>query len=377
MRLVSDSHQLEQACNALEAHGVYFLDTEFDSGRDGTELCLVQVSGDGEVYLIDALSLRDLRPLGKVLGRPDVTWVLHAGQQDVPLLRDRLGVDAPRLFDTQIAWSLVSIEYSTSLAYLKYRLLGLRGEKTHQADDWRRRPLPAAQLAYAADDVAYLPGIYRELVARCEQVGRLQAAFEASAETLRAAAEPPQPLRVDAFRNAWQLEPEGQAVLKFLIDWYNGLNEEEREVAPDAKGLFSLASRRPRSLDELGGLRAVPRRAANRFGRALIAGIQQALSSVSRSDLSPIAPPPYAIPSEILASGWLEAIRAEICVELEMAPELLLPSRVMKKLRDAAVNAGRLDGALSALTGFRRALLLEPLAKKIARYDALPFPNAR
>jgi len=337
---------------------------------------MIQVSGeDGEVYLVDALSLRDLRPLGAVLGRPDGTWVLHAGQQDVPLLRDRLGVDAPRLFDTQIAWSLVSIEYSTSLAYLKYRLLGLRGEKTHQADDWRRRPLPVAQLAYAADDVAYLPGIYRELVARCERLGRIEAAFEASAETLRAVVEPPQPLRVDTFRNAWQLEPEGQAVLEFLIDWYNGLNDEERELAPDAKGLFSLASRRPRSLDELAGLRAVPRRAAGRFGRALVAGIQQALSTVKSAGFKPIAPPPYAIPSEILASGWLEAIRAEMCVELEMAPELVLPSRVMKKLRDAAVSAGRLDGAPSALTGFRRVLLLEPLGKKIARYGALPFPK--
>lgn len=377
MHFVADPGALEQACRALAKDSIFYLDTEFDSGRDGTVLCLVQVSAGREVYLIDALALRDLRPLGAVLGKDSAIWVLHAGQQDVPLLRDHLGTEIPRVFDTQIAWSLVSIEYSASLAYLKYRLLGLRGEKAHQADDWRRRPLPATQLAYAADDVAYLPAIYSELVARCERVQRLDAAFEASAETLRAVPDPPAPLRMETFRNAWQLEPEGQAVLRYLIDWYNALSEEERELAPDAKGLFSLASRRPRSLDELSSMRAVPRRAAGRFGRTLIAGIQRALGSAQSSEFAEIAPPPYATAAEILAAGWLEAMRAEVCVELEMAPELVLPSRVMKRLRDAAVVAGRVDGALTALTGFRRALLLEPLRGKMGRYGALPLTNAR
>lgn len=372
MQFVADSRALEQACRALAEHRAFYLDTEFDSLREGTSLCLIQASAGKEIFLIDALSVSDLSPLGAVLGEPGATWVLHAGQQDVPLLRDRLHVEPPRVFDTQIAWSLVSIEYSTSLAYLKYRLLGLRGEKAHQADDWRRRPLPQAQLAYAADDVAHLPALYTELVARCERMGRVGAAFDASGETLRPAVEPPQPLRLEAFRNAWQLEPEGQAVLRFLIDWHNSLGEEEREIAPDAKGLFSLASRRPRSFDELASLRAVPRRAANRFGRALISGMQQTLARARASDFPEIAPPPYATAAEILAGGWLEAIRAEVCAELEMAPELVLPSRVMKKLRDAAVAAGRLTGALDALTGFRRDLLLEPLRDKVGRYGALP-----
>jgi ribonuclease D len=379
MQFVADPGALQKACNALAQSKVFYLDTEFDSGRDGTVLCLIQVSSGQEVFLVDALSIRDLTPLGAALGRPEAIWVLHAGQQDVPLLRDRLACEPPRVFDTQIAWAIVSIEYSTSLAYLKYRLLGLRGEKAHQADDWRRRPLPEAQLTYAADDVAHLPAIYADLVARCERSNRLEAAFDASGETLRAVVEPPQPLRMEAFRNAWQLEPEGQAVLRYLIDWYNALSEDEREIAPDAKGLFSLASRRPRSLDDLGSMRAVPRRAAGRFGKTLISGIQRAVASVNAADFSEIAPPPYATHAEILASGWLEALRAELCVELEMAPELVLPSRVMKKLRDAAVSAGRLDGALSALNGFRRALLLEPLRDKMSRYAyaALPLTTAR
>lgn len=372
MQFVADFRALEQASRRLAEQRTFHLDTEFDSVREGTSLCLIQISAGTELFLVDALSIPDLTPLGGVLGHPEATWVLHAGQQDVPLLRDRLRVEPPRVFDTQLAWSLVSIEYSASLAYLKYRLLGLRAEKAHQADDWRRRPLPPAQLAYAADDVAHLPAIYAELSARCERMGRLQAAFDAALETLRPSVEPPAPLRLETFRNAWQLEPEGQAVLRFLIDWYNALEVEDREVAPDVKGLFSVASRRPRTFDELAALRAVPRRATNRFGRALVAGIQRTLARAEEGAFAEIAPPPYATEAEILAGGWLEAIRAEVCVELEMAPELVLPSRVMKKLRDGAVAAKRLTGALDALTGFRRELLERALREKMARYGALP-----
>jgi ribonuclease D len=375
MKLVDDVRGLTLACGALRGSDVFYLDTEFDSGREGTRLCLIQIGAGEEVFVVDALRLNDLTPLGALLGGPDRTWVLHAGQQDVPLLSERIGVGPSRIFDTQIAWALVSIEHSTSLAYLKYRLLGLRGEKTHQADDWRRRPLPETQLNYAADDVVHLPALYRALIERTMRLGRAETVFQASAESLIPAAESTTPLRVDAFRNAWQLEPEGQAVLRFLIDWYNTLDLRDQEAAPDVKGLFSIASRRPKTLDELSGLRAVPRRTVSGFGKTLVDGIQRAVRGAHSQEFLAIEPPPYATPIDLLASGWLEAARAELCTELEVAPELVLPSRLMRRLRDAAVSRGALAGAVEALVGWRRTLLEAPLLQKLERYGPLPGPG--
>lgn len=371
MKFVDDARALTLACAALEGNDVFYLDTEFDSGRDGTRLCLIQIGAGAEVFVVDALALADLAPLGRLLGGAGRTWVLHAGQQDIPLLSDRLGVGPVRVFDTQIGWALISVEHSTSLAYLKYRLLGLRGEKAHQADDWRRRPLPATQLAYAAEDVVHLPALYRALLEKATALGRADTIFQASAESLIPVVEVAAPLRLDAFRNAWQLEPEGQAVLRFLIDWYNTLDQRDQEAAPDVKGLFSIASRRPKTLDELSGLRAVPRRAVSAFGKSLVSGIQQAVARAHSEQFLPIEPPPYATPTEILASGWLEAARAELCTELLLAPELVLPSRVMRRLRDAAVSRGALSGALDALFGWRRDLLEAPLSQKLERYGPL------
>jgi ribonuclease D len=216
-----------------------------------------------------------------------------------------------------------------------------------------------------------LPALYRALLEKATALGRAETVFQASAESLIPVVEVPTPLRLDAFRNAWQLEPEGQAVLRFLIDWYNALDQRAQEAAPDIKGLFSIASRRPKTLDELSGLRAVPRRTVSTFGKPLVIGIQQAVARAHLEEFLPIEPPPYATPTELLASGWLEAARAELCTELLLAPELVLPSRVMRRLRDAAVSQGALPGALDALVGWRRGLLEGPLSQKLERYGPL------
>ena len=100
-------------------------------------------------------------------------------------------------------------------------------------------------------------------------------------------------------------------------------------------------------------------------------GIQRAVGRAHTEEFLPIEPPPYVTPTELLASGWLEAARAELCTELELAPELVLPSRVMRRLRDAAVSRGVLTGALDALVGWRRSLLEGPLSQKLERYGPL------
>jgi ribonuclease D len=378
VQLVETADALEAAVSKLAGAEFFYLDTEFDSSRDGTRLSLIQVSRGAEIHLIDALELADLTPLARALGEPASTWVLHAGQQDVALLTARLGIPRPaRVFDTQVVWALVTVEHSTALAYLKYRLLGLRGEKTHQADDWLRRPLPRAQLEYAADDVLHLPEIQRRLSARCAELGRERAALLASAEPLASNVEPPAPLTLDAFRNAWQLEHTGQAVLRFLIDWFNGLPLAERSTAPDQKGLLAIASRRPRSLEELGGLRAVPRRTVNLHGRTLLAGIERALSSADRAEFVAIDPPPYATIEEILAEGWLGALRAEVSAELGVAPELGFPARLMRRMREAAVEQGRVTAAAECLTGWRAEVLGAEFLARAGRFGALSKASSR
>lgn len=361
MKLIASSAALTQAVEALRGARAVFLDTEFEATRDGTTLCLLQISAGEEVYLIDALALTVLEPLGAVLAADGVEWVLHAGQQDVPLIMTRAGVkERPRIFDTQVAWALVGPEYSVSLAYLVYRVLGKRSGKSHQADDWRRRPLPAAQLAYAAADVEPLPELHRELDRRAGELGRAEIVREASAEALLPPAAKAGELSLESFRNAWQLDPHGQAALRFMVRWFNALDERARETAPEPKVMLSIAHRLPETGADLSRIKGVPRRFAASYGERFVAELMRATTEANADDFVPIDPPPYATFEEIRLDGFLAHARAEVSAAVGIAPEIAFPGRVIKRMKQAIVQAeGDVRAAADAIEGWRGELLRE------------------
>ena len=362
MNLIDTRAGLDEACRELTGSASVYLDTEFESSRQGTELCLIQVMSGEKIWLIDAVRLQALEPLAEALGAPTQLWVLHAGQQDLPLLLSRLRLARPpRLFDTQIAWALLSPEHSVSLAYLQYRVLGLRSSKPHQADDWQRRPMSTSQLEYAAGDVAHLPALHQELLRRAATFEREPIIEQASLETLRPEPEPASPLSLDSFRNAWQLDPHGQAALRFLIRWYNELDAKARDQAPEAKTLLSIASRLPETREELGRIKGVRRAWAEEFGERLAGGLMRATAEAKTADFVPIEPVPYTTVHEVRVDGWLALARAEISVELSVAPELAFPGRVMRRMRENLLSGKTASDLAHSLSGWRSTLLGERL----------------
>src|SRR5467141_3948175 len=90
------------------AAGRLGIDTEFmGEGRYRALLCLVQVAvetTDGvRVEVLDPLTEDyDPAPLAAVLADPDVQVVMHAGRQDVALLRREWSTPIQGIFDTQV-----------------------------------------------------------------------------------------------------------------------------------------------------------------------------------------------------------------------------------------------------------------------------------
>jgi ribonuclease D len=355
--LVDSQEQLVQAAQALSTCPRLYLDTEFESGRGPTRLCLLQVSSGTETFLVDTLKLNDLQVLTHALGRPEVEWVLHAGLQDLELIEKRLHLRAPqRLFDTQVAYALVSAENNVSLAYLRYRFLGIASDKAHQADDWLRRPLPASQLRYAASDVEHLPALTQLLTQRVEAKRRLALVFEACHEALEPSREPPPRLSLESFRNAWQLGPRSQAGLRFLIEWYNQLSVDDQLGAPDMKTLLAVAARMPESADALGRIKGASPGFVRRHGKQLVQGLAETARRAVSSDFVPIEPVPYASFAETRCDAWLGLLRAEVCAALEVSPEHVLPTRVLRELK-AKLQESRPVRLSDALRGYRKRLL--------------------
>lgn len=365
---VDSQEALERAASALVSCSRLYLDTEFESGRGATRLCLLQVSTGTEIFLVDTLKLGRLDALASAVARPDVTWVFHAGLQDVALLQDRLHVRAPSsLFDTQVAYALVSAESNVSLAYLRYQFLGSRADKAHQADDWVARPLSPSQLHYAAGDVYDLPAITDLLLQRAEAKARRELVFEASRETLEPLREPPPALTLEHFRNAWQLGPQSQAGLRFLIDWHNALSTEEKLNAPDLKTLLALAARLPETTVALGRIKGVSPRVLQHHGAELVRGMTNAARRATSADFVPIEPPPYATFADIRRDAWLGMLRAEVCAALEVSPEQVLPQRVVRELK-ARLQAGGPGRLSDALRGYRKSLLGDAIDDFHARH---------
>lgn len=355
--LVDSQEGLERAASALGSCSRLYLDTEFESGRGPTRLCLLQISSGNETFLVDTVKLARLDSLAAVLGRPEVEWVFHAGLQDVALIEQRLHVRAPLgLLDTQVAYALVSAESNVALAYLRYQLLGERADKAHQADDWLSRPLSASQLRYAASDVHDLPAITELLLGRADAKSRRELVFEASREALEPSREPPPGLTLEQFRNAWQLGPKSQAGLRFLIDWHNALSAEEKLHAPDSKTLLALAARLPETAAALSRIKGVSPGVLQRHGARLASGLTDAARRATADDFVPIEPLPYATFADIRRDGWLGLLRSEVCAMLEVAPEHVLPQRVVRELK-ARLQDGRPGRLSDGLRGYRKRLL--------------------
>lgn len=372
-RFVDTPAALAEAAQALRGSSQLYLDTEFDSSRQGTQLCLLQISGGEQIFLIDTLRLGALEPLRPLLEQEGVSWILHAGLQDVQLLQERLQIQVPSaLFDTQIAWALLSAESNVSLAYLQYRLLGVRSDKAHQADDWVRRPLGDSQLRYAASDVEYLPRMVESLQQKAREKNRLEIIYQASHEALLPVRKTPAPLRLESFRNAWQLGAPNQAALQFLIDWYNALSPQDKKYAPENKVLLSLAGRLPENPQVLSRIKGISPGFAQHHGKRLISGLLQAARSAQSSDWTPIDPPPYASFEEIRLEAWLGLLRAEICHQLEVSPELVLPARLISELKQKLLESPTQDFT-EVFQGYRKTLLTEPVQQFCAAHPP-PLP---
>jgi ribonuclease D len=187
--------------------------------------------------------------------------------------------------------------------------------------------------------------------------------YDASAEATRPMRTEVEGISLESFRNAWQLDREGQAALRYIVSWYNALDARERENAPDMKTLLAIAGRLPKTRDDLGRIKGVSRWFANERGNQFLAQLARATAAADDASFVPIDPPPYATFDEIRADGWLAQLRAQICIELELAPELAFPSRLVKKMRALVLETGDPARASEALDGWRQQLLGERVAQ--------------
>ncbi len=276
-----DQPALVEFCTGLRGESWLALDTEFI--REQTyypQLCLIQVASTDQIACIDPLALPSLDPLLEVLYDPTVTKVLHAAYQDLEIFYYLRGAVPMPIFDTQLAASVLGYGNQVGYANLVQKMLGVELEKTHTRADWRRRPLPSAWLAYAADDVRHLQEIYlRQQVMLTERGG-----MEALAEDFTALADPvryqPQPQEAwRRIREHQRLRGVQRAVLRALAAWREEQairNDRPRRWILHDGPLLELARRMPDDVDGLARIHELPPATLRRHGSELLERIAAA-----------------------------------------------------------------------------------------------------
>ena len=81
---------------------------------------------------------------------------MHAGRQDVPLLRREWRTDVRNVFDTQVAAGFAGRRAQLGYEALLGELLGVRLRKSASFTRWDQRPLSEEQVGYAREDVLHL-----------------------------------------------------------------------------------------------------------------------------------------------------------------------------------------------------------------------------
>jgi ribonuclease D len=358
--LLTTHQQLAEACAVWAQKPWLALDTEFL--REDTyysRLCLVQVGDGAANTCVDALALAGpaLQPLLDAIYAPGPVKVFHAASQDLEILVQLAGSVPLPLFDTQLAAALLGLGDQLGYAALVEKRLGLKLDKSLTRADWSRRPLPPAELAYAADDVRYLGEIYPPLRDELVQRGRLAWLEEDSARAADASryANPPE--------QAWRrlkglprLAPPAQHAAAGLAAWRERVAQERnrpRKWILDDEPLYRLAERRPSTHAQLEELKALPPKTLERHGAAIL----ELLAALPDAPALATEEPPLDDKQKALLKRLQERLRA-IGEAQNLPPSLLAPRADVEALLRKGPQV-----ELPLLKGWRREVAGEELLK--------------
>ena len=355
-------------------HGRLAIDTEFVSERRyQAQLCLVQVavpdpSAEGEVRtdVLDPLGddPPDPQPLADALADPGVEVIVHAGRQDVAIMRRTWSTEVTRVFDTQVGAGFLGFGNQEGYESLVKRVLGVKLKGGEGFTRWDKRPLTDRQLAYAADDARCLLALGSAVEHELSERGRLEWALEEcrAVEEFQDVRTPER--AYEKLPKLGRLDDKGRAVARRLCAWRErvaeGMDRPPSYVIPD-QALMELARRTPRDHGALENIRGLPQQTLHKRGRELVEEIQAGLGE------EPPPPPPKSPKrdsSEAPLVSLAQAVVRHRSRESGVATELIATQAELTSLV-AAVRRSEDDSKVRALRGWRRELVGDELRELI------------
>jgi ribonuclease D len=384
--------RLEQVAEQALAAGRIALDTEFmGEGRYRTLLCLIQLAvadspkgtphgaqagssgsehpgghehpeGHEQIEIVDPLEgALEGEPLARVLADPRIEVVVHAGRQDIALLRRTLGCEARNVFDTQVAAGFLGMAAQCSYDTLLAELLGVRLAKSASFTRWDARPLSPEQLSYAREDVVHLTALATELERRLEQTGRLRWAREECEFLERVSDERNLDAIFQRLPRIRGMSATSQGIARELVAWRERTAAERDRPVQSVLGdapLVEIAKRKPSSPRKLEEIRGVGQNSLRKRGEELLAAVQRGLQS-EQQPLTTGPRPAHPQPGDAPLIALSEALVRARAREADLAYELLASRADLQAIVVGERTGERAD--VRTLHGWRGELVGEEL----------------
>jgi ribonuclease D len=328
---------LEGVADRARAAGRIALDTEFmGEGRYRTLLCLIQLAvangqGGEQIEIVDPLEgdrstiAQRGEPLALVLSDPKVEILVHAGRQDIALLRRTLGCEVSNVFDTQVAAGFLGMPAQCSYETLLSEMLGVKLAKSASFTRWDARPLSPEQLSYARDDVVHLTALATELERRLAEAGRLQWAREECQFLERVSDQRDLDTIFARLPRIRGMSAVSQSIARELVAWREQTAAERDRPVQTVLGdtpLIEIAKRKPTSLRKLEEIRGVGQNSLRKRGEELLATVQRGLENV-QEPLTGGPRPAQPRPDDAPLIALSEALVRTRAREADLAYELL------------------------------------------------------
>ena len=240
--------------------------------------------------------------------RAHVTKIMHCCSEDLEVCERRLGALPDPLVDTQIVAAFCGHPLSVGCQKMLATEFDVHLGKSETRTDWLQRPLSPAQIHYAAEDVAFLPALWRVLAQRLAgsrpATGRGRNAPRpwpaSAARTARTGAR-------SAARGGWT-----GARSPCCARCTRGARRPCARATCRAAGwcrtrrCCELAELRPRREEQLGAVEDLPEGMRRRYGRAIIEQVAAALA-LDAGELPPALPPPLDTAQGRAAEGAARA----------------------------------------------------------------------
>ena len=356
------------------AGGRLAIDTEFVSERRYQALlCLAQVAvpdpdapGGVRTEVLDPIEHElDPEPLARVLADPAIEIVVHAGRQDVGILRRSWNTDVTNVFDTQIAAGFLGFGNQEGYESLVRKVLRVKLKGSEGFTRWDRRPLSPQQLEYAADDARLLLELGTELERLLDERGRLAWAREESQLVAESTDERSAGRAYERLPRLGRLSDSGRAVARELAEWREetarAADRPPSTVIPD-QALMEIARRAPRDRHALEQIRGLPPQTFHRRGDDLLRAIAR-----GRERTAP-PPPPEAPPrdsSDAPVVSLAQALVRHRSSETGVAVELIATQAELAALM-SALRRGENGEGLRVTRGWRRELIGDELRELAA-----------